>query len=197
MATRSLATVFGDAAVAPQRFNPNSVVAWLKQYTPWEIKTPLTPEEYECVAITMRTRLLAGTTSGQQNFRVRSNHVLLITTIRGHLAFNDLDGETLAITGLGNPDMHDRLFIKAMNCRMDLMNQDRNIKIFEGGQTLPLAQLLPMTGGEPIRFDPPHIVMPGQTIQLDTTLNETAAALVGGSTDYGVQIDGILVRVSP
>jgi len=175
---------------------PNSVVAWLQQFTPNPIQTPLTPHEYEQVAITMRTRLTTSTTSGNQTFRVRSDCALLIKSIRGHLAFNDPDGETLSITGLGNATVLDRIMIKSMNCRLQLENQDRTVPLFAGGQDLPLSQILCHIGGKPVEFDPPHIVLPGQTLSLNTALQDTASAIVGGSTDYGVQIDGYWLRVN-
>lgn len=181
---------------APPVLVPNSVVAWLQQFTPWQLQSPLTPHEFEQAAITMRTRLTTSTTSGTQTFRVRSTHVLLIKSIRGHLAFNAVTGETLAITGVGNPGVLERMQIKAMNCRMTLENQDRTIPLFAGGQDLPLSQILTNLGGKPLEFDPPHIVLPGQTLSLATTLQDTTGAIVGGSTDYGVQVDGYWLRVS-
>ena len=180
---------------AAPKVDPNSTAAWLQQYSPYKMRTPLTPQEYERATVTMRTRLTTTTTSDTRVFRNRATHSMLILSIRGHLAFNAITSETLAITGIGNPFILDRAMMKAMNCRLQLSNQDRQIPLFEGGQDLALSTILPEVGGAPIYYDPPHIVLPGQTVLLSSALQDTTGAIVGASTDYGVNLDVVFVRV--
>lgn len=171
--------------------------AFLQQFTPWSFKSPLTPDDYRWASIQLRQRLTTSVQSGQVNFRAPANFNMLIFAITGHLAFNDPDGETLSITGIGNPSVVDRILLKAMNVRIAFQNSDRSggAKIFEN-QDKPLSNLLPHVGGKPLEFFPPYIVKDAENLQMDVSILDTGTSIIGGSTDVGLDLTALLVRVS-
>lgn len=170
--------------------------AFLQQFTPWQFKAPLSPDDFRWASIQLRARLTTSTTSGQVNYRAPANFNMLIFGIQAHLALNDPDGETVTVTGIGNPDVVSRMLMKAMNARVALQNSDRpgGAKIFEQNDK-PLGNLV-VPIGKPLEFFPPHMVKDAENLQMDVSLQDTAAAIVGGSTDYGVDILALLVRKS-
>ncbi len=174
---------------------PGDVIKFLKQYTAFPLELPLTNGDYRDVLIRLRGTLTTATTSTTDEYKVPTTHMLLIQEIRGTVAFNDPDGETLSITGLGNPFVLDRIAIKGMNCRATLQNTDRSAENIIGeNRNVPLSSLMEVGGGAPVKFSPPHPVLAGQALELAVELTDTAAAIVGGSTDYGILINATLVR---
>ena len=138
------------------------------------------------------TTTTAGSTF-DKTYKVPSDEILAITAIRGDLLINDFSGETLSVATLGNPTVSGRLLMKAMNCRLNLVVDDDNRKLFEG-QALGLAGILTHVGGHPIEKNPPDIVLDGETLKLTATLQDTTADVVGASTRYGIVIVGDLVK---
>lgn len=155
----------------------------------------LTPEDYRRIAITMRVALTTTTTSDNNTYKVPSTHKLLITGIQGHLA-GMVSTDSAIGTGNLTTAAGELFRWKAQNCRVTLINADDSTNILGENQAMSLATLLPSANGQPLDWrNAPHIVLPAATIQMTATLISTVAAQVGSSTEYGVTIDGVLVRV--
>ena len=169
------------------------IVEYLKQFTTWNFKAPLTADDYRWASYQMRATLNSTTTTAQVTQRVPANWNALLYAIQGHLAFDAITAETLSITGVGNPGIQDRILMKAMNTRIDLQVSDRQEKLFETA-VKPLSNLLTVVGGEPFTMNPPHFIKGGDTIQLDLSLGETTAAVIGGAYRAGVDLKILLVR---
>lgn len=175
----------------------------------YEIAKDLSPEDYRAVAVTLKALLGTGTTSGSDTYRVPATHEFVIEEIRGHLALTQFDSEVLgmnhasdATKGIGTSDVNgtlalrDRLLMKAMNCRLDLKNSDREQKLFDN-QSLSLATILAFVGSPPTDLsEEPHIVPAGETLILNATLINVDAKMLGGLTEYGVTLVGKLIRVA-
>lgn len=175
----------------------------------YELAKDLSPEDYRSVAVTMKTVLGAGATSGSDTYRVPTTHEFVIEEIRGHLVLTQFDSEILAMNhasdvtkGIGSSESNgtlrlaDRLLMKAMNCRLDLKNSDREQKLFDN-QSLALASILSFVGSPAVdRLAAPHIVPAGETLVLNTALINTDAKMLGGLTEYGVVLVGNLIRVA-
>ncbi|HYE89984.1 MAG TPA: hypothetical protein VEA38_03145 [Terriglobales bacterium] len=181
-----------------------NLIAWLKQFTNYNMfaqNGQLTPHDYRSVAITLRSRVTNTTDAAappntDAKYRVPDTHNLVIRGIRGYVAPNDPDGsnETLAVGNLGNLELVDRMRMKANNCRATLVNNDLNENLFEY-KALPLGAITPDLGGKPLDWsEAPTVIMGGQTLQMDITFLDTASAIIGASTDYGLVLDAILVR---
>lgn len=177
-------------------YSTKDIVAYLRQFTRWRFKTPVDPDDYRWANVLMKaTVTTAASSPATQNYRAPANFHMLIFGIEGHLAFNAITSETLSITGIGNPDVANRMLIKSMNARLAFTNTDRNggTKIFENN-SVALSSILPSVGGEPLKFNPPHVVPNGENLALDITMNDTTAAIIGASTDYGVNLKALFVR---
>lgn len=175
------------------------VHAYLSQFTDWKFKKPLTPDDYRWSSVNLRLRVTttSNNTGGEVNYRAPSNYNLLLFEIHGHLAFNAWTTETIAIAGVGNPLVYERYALKASNCRVAFSNTDREggTRIFDTNDK-PLSNLLPLTGGNPLKFNPPQIVRNGENLRMTLTMQDTGATIIGGSTDYGLDLTALLVRHS-
>ena len=62
---------------------------------------------------------------------------------------------------------------------------------------ITLGDILAAAGGQPINVGyglrPAFIIPHGQTLRLTATLRDTAAALVGGESNYGVSLGGVFL----
>jgi hypothetical protein len=179
----------------------------------WE-QTQLSPEDYRGVAIQLFATLGTGATSGSDSYRVPSTHELSIKQIVGHIAlidvFNevrdvgpaagptlgisDQSGATAALSFLG------RVAAKAMNCAVDLQNQDRTQKVIDN-HPMSLATILTLIGGRPLDWsESPHLVPAGETLLLNVALLQTTgldvAKIIGGNTQYGITLIGDLIRTA-
>jgi hypothetical protein len=180
------------------------LIAFLKQFTKYNIAPDgiLTPKDYRNIEVTLRSRVTLATAAAPPNnestYRVPTSHKLLVWAIRGMLAFNAPASESAAIGNLGQPDVRDRMALKAMNARLSFVNNDLSGEKFFDNKDLPLSSILEVVGGKPIEYPVvPGIVNPGQTIEMDVTfLDAATAAVIGGSTDYGIVLDACLLRVS-
>lgn len=197
---RALANERARAALAPGATPQgipavSDVVKYLKQYTGYPLSLPLDNGDYRKITLRLRATLTTAATSATDEYKVPTTYALLIHSIRGDVAFNNPDGETLNITGIGNPMVLDRIALKAMNCTASLVNRDRSDeKIIGEKRDVPLSALMDLVGGKPEEYDPPHIVLGGQTLQGSFALTDTGASIVGASTDYGFVINATLVR---
>lgn len=166
---------------------------WLSQFTRYQFPDKLTVEDYQPVIIVLRQPLNTTTTSSNDTYRVPDPYHLLVQRVRGHFGFKALTSETLTVTGVGNLDVREHLLMKAQNCRVDFVNSDKKYDIINN-QQLVLSSILPELGAEPIVFDPPLNVLTGQTLKATMTLTDTTASVVGANAEYGLIIEGVLVR---
>lgn len=152
--------------------------------------------------VTLRALLSSTTLTGQDTFQVPSGRVFLIREIRAHLALQTPGTEVLGVGGMQSSFMfQDRVAAKALQARVQLVNQDRSdLKVIESdigtNNTLCLASLLPVCGGAPIYFGEefPLIVPPIETLRLDVTLTDATTA--GLATEYGLTLIGSMVAIS-
>lgn len=168
---------------------------WLSQFTGYPVGSSsyLTVNEYQPVIVVLRTPLNTTTTSNSDTYRVPNPYNLLVQRVRGMFGFRALTSETLTITGVGNPDIIERVMMHASNCRVELKNDDKDYDVIDN-QQLVLAPILPELGGAPVEFDPPLNVLTGQTLKMTVSLNDTTTAVVGGNSEYGLVLEGVLVR---
>lgn len=140
----------------------------------------------------------AAEAGGSDEILIGSDEDFVVYEVRGYLSFNAWTSETALDATLGtNVSPRDRAYVKAANCKINLKVKDTKIPITDGEtyDNLVLASILPEVGGLPLRFGgenrPSWVVPHGQQIQMTATLSITTAALVGGSSDYGVTLAGV------
>lgn len=169
---------------------------WLHQFSDYVFSDFLTVEDYQPVTVILSAALLVGTTSGSDTYQVPNPYTLLVKRVRGHIGFNNYTGETLSITGIGNPGFLDRLAMKAANCAVEFKNTSKKYDIFDNNDNtkMRVSDLISQIGGEAVEFNPPLVVLTAQVLEADMTLNDTNATVVGASTDYGIIVEGVLVR---
>ena len=154
----------------------------------------------ELVLIDMMATISSTTASATANsakYAVPSESGLYIQELHGIVALNEPRSETLAITGLGNPDVMARILMKAMNCRVTLRDLDEPRDIMPDRTEVPLAPFVSAIGGKPIILPQggPDFVPPGHNLQLTAKLKDTNAAIIGGETLYGFVLVGKQVRL--
>lgn len=151
--------------------------------------------DYRAETITLLTSLSTTTTSGNDTFNIPPDKNFMLTDVRGYLALTAMTSETLAIVGLGNPSVQDRVLIKGMNTKIDLQIQNLSLKLFDN-RPVALAAILPALGGPPIKYPAPHPVPGGSQIRLDTSLYDTTASIIGAGYDAGVVLSGYFVSAA-
>lgn len=186
----SKAFLAAAASAAPGRFIDRA----LDMYRRWSAR-----KRYdERVVIIKLSGTITSTTTNSQvtdDYQVPADEALFIFALKGLLGFNAFTTETLTITGLGNPSMQDRVFIKAQNCRITLKDQDEPRDIIADAESLVLADVLPASGGELFVFPEPDLAPPGHKLKATMSLTDTAASIIGGSTDYGLYLIGKQIRI--
>lgn len=152
-------------------------------------------EEYKRVVVPIYANLAAAGT-GTDIYRVPSTYKLAITRIHAHVALLSQATEALALGFMTSiQSVRERIASKAMNARVQLVNLDTQIPILGENHAANLGSLMELAGGSPIDFrEFPHLVLPGQTLQLTVTLIDATAAIVGANTEYGVVLDALLLR---
>lgn len=119
-------------------------------------------------------------------FVSKSDQILLISEIRPIVAIRAVTSETLTITNVGNLNsVREREAMKAGNARATLKLPDQNWDLTEDAVALPLntAPIILPRGRE-------LVIPPTQKVRMTVALTDTTAAIVGGSTDYGVLLIG-------
>jgi hypothetical protein len=172
----------------------------------YEART-LTPDDYRAVGVAMKARLGVGTLNGSANYKVPNTYAFLVFAIAPIVALADPYSETKDLTsvadatkGFGNAvTVRDRILLKANNCQATLQNADRQLPVFDNAEQdgVNLGSLMG-DGAEIDLLTAPHIVPAGENLKLTVALTRGALAndapLLGGLTDYGLFIKGILVR---
>jgi hypothetical protein len=154
----------------------------------------LSPGELRPVMIPLQVALLTGTTTlSDAAYAVPSDQDLYLYSITGYVAPNAIVSEPTAHFGWLNLDPSERYLLKAMNCVVQLENTTRTYKFFEGREAT-LASIMPPFG-TPIQFpvETPLPVNAKHSLKATFTLQDTTAAAIGASTDYGVLLSGVLV----
>ena len=132
------------------------------------------------------------------NFRVPVDYAFFVEDIRGTLRMDSMTGETLAVTGIGNPNLVERCLMKAMNARISLSDEDDTFPLIattDNASTLALSDVLIQVGGDPIVNVIPDLVPPGHRVRMGVTRFDTTAAIGGAATKYGLVLTGTFVRV--
>jgi len=152
----------------------------------------LDPEKYRPVAIPLFKSLSTTTTSSSDKYTCPDVQRFVIRWIRHHLQIADLSAESQAVSAIGNPSYVDRLAMKMGNCRINIQNTSRTQRLIDGDNGLVLDSIRQ----RPIDWrDAPYILMPGETVKVDMALIDTASDVVGGATEYGVVLEGFLLRL--
>lgn len=154
----------------------------------------LSPAVVRGVGITLSAALTTSLTQSTVKYRIPADQELIIFSIHGFLKFTTLNSETTAILTWLNLEPSERWFVKSQNCNLGLKNFDRSLDVFEGDGVVPMSAITPPVG-VPMYFHPeaPCIFNAGHTLQATFTLSDTTAAIVGGSTTYGVVLTGNLI----
>lgn len=157
-------------------------------------------EEYRRVEIPLVATLAAAGTT-YDTYKVPAQYKLAIERISAHLALMSVATEPLVIGNFAANDSLDvlnRIAVKAMNCRISLINSDTSIYILGGGSDFRptnLASLMAAFGGKERDYtDLPALVRSGETLRMDATVVQSGAGIGTISTEYGVVLSGILVR---
>ncbi len=154
----------------------------------------LTTDDYRGYSVPLKVSLSGSVTSGSDTFKVPANYHFLVTDIRGLLALTAMTTEPATIPGIGNPQVRDRIALKAMNSLVKLIEQDGQYDLIDHA-TLPVAAILEQAGGSRIDMrDAPMKIPANNTVELDVTLYDTTAAIIGGNYDVGVVLSGYLVK---
>ena len=92
-----------------------------------------------------------------------------------------------------NLDPSERVLVKAANCIVQVENTTRNYKFFEHREATLSSLMPPM--GMPLQWpvETPLPVPAKHSLKATFTLQDSASATVGASTDYGVLLSGVLV----
>lgn len=137
-------------------------------------------------------------------YTVPSEKSLVVVEVTPRVAFNKpaLEVKDLTMTdatkGFGTGvGIQDRLLLKAMNCRVLLQLKDATQQLF-GDVGLRLSDINPEAGYQLPWHQFPLIVPQNQVLKLNLSLIATATAddlkLVGGDTEYGLNLMAFLVR---
>lgn len=145
--------------------------------------------------ITLEGVLTSAIASATDEYRVPADEVLLVREMRGHFAFDNVDGEALALGNFNAMTPEQYVVAKARNCTLLIERADRGVKVTQEA-SLVLGDILTAVGGAPIRFDegsPGWIIPPAETLKLTAALIDTAAP--GQSSRYGVVMTGSLLSI--
>ena len=171
------------------------------------LRTTLSPSSGALPAVRPNFQPVAGT----DIYRVPGDYAMVIGEIRGHIAMNGLSSEdTVGATGLNAlVGTRNRMYAKALNTKVSLVNADRNDLTFvetniqnsssQGAvfSPLSLATLLPGCGGSAIKlinkgYVMPFIVPGNERLKLSVACVDGNAAV--GQTEYGLTLLGAFVR---
>lgn len=159
-------------------------------------------EEFRRVEIPLITTLAAAGT-GFDTYKVPAQYKLAIQKVGGHLSLQDVANEpeivgNIGAAGIYSLGIRDRVAMKAMNCRVSLINSDTSIYLLGGGSDFRptnLATLMELAGGTPRDWsDCPALVRSGETLRMDATVIQAGAGIGTISTEYGIWLSGLLVR---
>ena len=171
------------------------------------LRTTLSPSSGALPAVRPNFQPVAGS----DVYRVPGEFALVVGEVRAHIAMNQLGSEdTVGATGINAlVGTRNRLYAKALNTKVTLVNADRNDLTFvetaiqnstaQGGifSPLSLASLIPGCGGSPLKlinkgYVMPYIVPGNERLKLGVSCADGNAAV--GQTEYGLTLIGAFVR---
>lgn len=192
------------AGAGPQPPGPPvlNIIDYIRQFTDWRFKTPLTPDDYFWRVEQVLAQLGTSATTNTATYTPPANYNGLIFGVHAILSFQQITLETLSVTaaggatGVGNISLVDRILMKAMNTLVDLQNVGRTQKLF-GTNSKPLSDLLSVVGGQPIAWPIPYVLPDGEQLQMDLKMQDTTAAVVGGNYQAGLGLNCLFVKTRP
>ena len=169
----------------------------------------IVPYDYRAVAIPLYTTLDAGTSKGSASYTIPTNMRFRVRQVIPHIAL--LSPSADAEFPVADPTFHpgdfapnldpiyrsggvfDRIYAKAMNCRISLAFQSRAFEVIPN-LSFPLSDLFAQSGMSPSFLDMPGSILQGSTLDLNASLNDTDLGL--SPTEYGVILIGSFIRLS-
>jgi hypothetical protein len=164
--------------------NGGGVVSYLQELL------KLSPAQVIGVGIHIKKRLSTAALSGSSEYKIPSDRDLVVFRIRPSWQPTDIPAE-IAVNAIFTAFNYDDLErIRMGNCRVQLLNKDRQLKVFDNED-----MLLSAMKDIPLAFDEraPLLVPATHTLQATFSLSDDAAAVVGQPSDYGVILEGVLI----
>lgn len=130
-----------------------------------------------------------------KSWSVPAQELLIVEEIRGLFAFEDVTNEPVTVGNLTPLTPQGLAFIKANNCRVNLIRGDTQIPITTP-EDVALATMVPELGGKPLYVAgsaPSYIIPGGQQITARLSLSNLDASL-GKKCRYGLVLVGTLLR---
>lgn len=131
----------------------------------------------------------------QKSWSVPAQELLIVEEIRGLFAFEDALNEPLTLGNLTPLGPKDVAYMKAANCKANLVRGDTQIAITTP-EDVNLATMVPELGGKPLYVAseaPSYIIPGGQQITARLALSNLDASL-GKKCRYGLVLVGTLLR---
>lgn len=162
----------------------------------------MNPYEFRTLIVPVWVPLSAAATRGTASYTIPSNTRFRVRQILPHIVPVNVTSETITNAGdftaaggvYNGGDTLDRLYAKAMNCRINLGINSRTTDLFPQ-LSFPISDLFSTQGERPNFVDMPMILTQGTTIDLTASLSDTAAAISNSQTQYGLVFVGSLIRV--
>lgn len=133
--------------------------------------------------------------SDVKSWSVPAQELLIVEEIRGLFAFEDVLNEPVTLGNLTPLTPQGVAFIKAGNCKVNLVRGDTQIAITTP-EDVNLATLVPELGGKPLPVAegaPSYIIPGGQMITARLAMTNVDASL-GKKCRYGLVLVGTLLR---
>lgn len=157
----------------------------------------ITPYDYRIAVIPLYTVLTGTTTRGSATYNIPSNMKFRVRQIIPHIALTNPSSADESYNDAGPAVSYmgsamDRIYTKAMNCRVSLAFQSRAFEVMPQ-MSFPLSDLLAQSGVAPSFLDMPGELLQGTTIDLSASLTDETAAF--SDTEYGIVLVGAFIRV--
>lgn len=155
----------------------------------------ITPYDYRTVAIPLYTTLTASVPRGAATYTLPTNMKFRVRQLIPHIALLNPSDATETFGGalvMDNGGVMDRIYTKAMNCRVNLSFQSRAYEVMPN-LSFPLSDLLAQSGEAPSFLDMPGSLIQGTTVDINVGLSDTSAAF--SPTEYGIILVGAFIRV--
>lgn len=175
---------------------PPPVSSFIQAQTSRIVETrTITPYDYRAVAIPLFVTLSSGSPRGSASYTIPTNMRFRPRQLIPHVALVNPSAALETFAGgspLANANGRDRLYAKAMNCRITLSFQSRAFDV-NPNLAFPLSDLMSQHGEEASFLDMPGSILQGTTLDLSAGLNDTASAF--SPTEYGIVLVGAFIRV--
>jgi hypothetical protein len=165
--------------------NGGGVVSYLQELL------KLSPAQVIGVGIHIKKRLSTTTLSGSSEYKIPSDRDLVVFRIRPAWQPTDIADEVVVNSIFsGGFTYNDLERLRMGNCRVQLLNKDRQLKVFDNED-----MLLSAMKDVPLAFDEraPLLVPATHTLQATFSLSDSTPAVVGLAADYGVILEGVLI----